>query len=228
MQTILKVLVGSHAHGLALPTSDFDYRGVFVVPTAELLALGDHPPKHTRWIEGTTEDDTSWELAHFLHMATKSNPSILEVFRSPIVEQHELGSSLIELFPYVWSSKAVLDSHLGYSRNQLKKMFDDSAQHVDRRWKYAVAYIRVLMQGTQLLETGDFQVRVEGYWNTLLRAIRAGAMTRGQVIDAAHEWQEQIQQAYKNNPDKKVNLDPVNDYLLRVRKQYFDSEEVIS
>ncbi|MBI2020193.1 nucleotidyltransferase domain-containing protein [Candidatus Daviesbacteria bacterium] len=40
MQTlILKVLVGSKAHGLANKDSDTDYRGVFVESTSEILAM---------------------------------------------------------------------------------------------------------------------------------------------------------------------------------------------
>lgn len=38
--TILKVLVGSHAHGLAGPDSDRDFRSIFVMPTVELFRLG--------------------------------------------------------------------------------------------------------------------------------------------------------------------------------------------
>lgn len=41
MEAILKVIVGSQAHGLATPASDFDYRGVFVVPTKEILCVLD-------------------------------------------------------------------------------------------------------------------------------------------------------------------------------------------
>lgn len=37
--TILKVLVGSHAHGLAGPDSDKDFRSVFAMPTVELFQL---------------------------------------------------------------------------------------------------------------------------------------------------------------------------------------------
>ena len=50
MPKILKVIVGSHAHGLATSKSDFDYRGVFVVPTVDLLKIGPKT-KETRWIK---------------------------------------------------------------------------------------------------------------------------------------------------------------------------------
>jgi len=75
---ILKVLVGSHAHGLATAESDFDYRAVFVQPTSEILGLG-HKAQNNQWIEGDI-DNTSYEIGHFLFLATKSNPTILEGF----------------------------------------------------------------------------------------------------------------------------------------------------
>lgn len=82
MKTILRTIVGSQAHGLATLDSDFDYRGVFINPTSEILSLKGGT-KQTNWIEGK-EDDTSWELGHFLHLATKCNPTILEVFLAPL------------------------------------------------------------------------------------------------------------------------------------------------
>ena len=40
---ILRVLVGSRAHGLAQPDSDYDYRSVIRYETRDLLALGPKP-----------------------------------------------------------------------------------------------------------------------------------------------------------------------------------------
>ena len=44
---ILKVVVGSHAHGLAGPDSDKDFRSVFVLPTAAFFRVGF---KSNRWL----------------------------------------------------------------------------------------------------------------------------------------------------------------------------------
>lgn len=116
---ILKVIVGSRAHKLADKNSDYDYRAVYVLPTSEILRL-DYHYKGTDWIEGK-EDNTAYEIGHFLKLATKSNPSILEMFKFPIVESNEDGNKLRELFPYVWNSKNALDSYMGYGLNQKKK-----------------------------------------------------------------------------------------------------------
>ena len=39
-RSILKVLVGSHAHGLAGHESDQDFRSVFVIPTKAMFRVG--------------------------------------------------------------------------------------------------------------------------------------------------------------------------------------------
>src|SRR5687768_1695702 len=84
---ILRCIVGSTAHGLANENSDIDYRGVFVVPTSDLLSIGG-VTQQTSWIEGQV-DDTSWEIGHFLKMATKCNPTVLEVFLAPTIREDD-------------------------------------------------------------------------------------------------------------------------------------------
>lgn len=54
---ILKALVGSRAHGLHTETSDYDYRGVHVLPTRDILSLG-FKYSGTSWLEGDV-DETS-------------------------------------------------------------------------------------------------------------------------------------------------------------------------
>lgn len=112
MRELLKVVVGSQAHGLAGPTSDYDYRGVFAVPTVELLKIGGEDIKHTAWIEGK-DDDTSWEIGKFLFLATKCNPTILEAFLAPVVHADPFSEELRSFFPSVWNSIGVKNAFIG-------------------------------------------------------------------------------------------------------------------
>src|SRR3990167_2349257 len=103
---ILRCIVGSHAHGLATPESDKDYRSVYIISTSELLKVGGKVDRRASHIETMGEDNTAYELGHFLSLAIKSNPSILEVFKAPIVDGGDnLRIELQKLFPFVWSSK---------------------------------------------------------------------------------------------------------------------------
>ncbi len=225
MKQILKVLVGSRAHGLNRADSDYDYRGVFLTPTEEHLKLKsiETKPKGVHWVEGEREDDTSYELGHFLHLATKSNPSILEVFVAPIVGGTALGHDLRALFPYVWSSRRVLEAFVGYSRNQQKKMFDDKYESRDRKWKYAVAYIRVLLQAQQLIRTGTMSVVVPAEWKQPLIDIKNGEWSIGHVVDVANQLKVGVYDAYErcqeDDSENFANLDKLDEFLLKVRKE---------
>jgi len=223
---ILKVLVGSHAHGLATPESDLDYRGVFVNPTSEILSIGGQN-KQTRWEEGT-EDNTSWELGHFLFLATKSNPTILEVFKAPIVVGTftQLGAGLQGLFPYVWSSKGVMDAHKGYGFNQRKKLLDNKD---NRRAKYAAAHLRTLVNAWEILTTEDFTIRIADLpigdtvrrWKNGLSSISDQKLMNGEVIDLTDKWIALVDEAYAKNPNKQTDLNRVNDFLLYVRQTHW-------
>jgi uncharacterized protein len=221
MIKMLNALIGSQAHGLAGPDSDYDYRGVFVTPTEELLSLG-QTTSQTSWVEGK-EDDVSWEVARFLFLATKCNPSILEVFKSPQIQfLTPYGYDLIELFPYVWNSKGVHDAFCGYGFNQRKKFLDERG---DRRSKYAVAYLRTLYNAHELLTTGNFYLSVtESYIEGTCRAWRRGEFEIGEVISVTREWEEKVHAAYAANPDKQTDMEPINRLLLQIRRAFWRAE----
>lgn len=215
MKTLLKVIVGSQAHGLASPDSDFDYRGVFAVSTSDLCKIGGSV-SHTSWLEGK-DDDTSWEVGKFLLMATKSNPTILEIFLAPSKETTPFGDEIRALFPHVWNSNDVKNAFVGYGVNQRKKFFEN---HEKRAPKYACAYLRVLFNAWQLLSTGTFSVNLVGSpVFELCAKFKAGNYDIGEVIQHCYEWEGKVTKAFTDNPDKKTNLEPVNELLLKIRKE---------
>lgn len=216
-QTILKVVVGSQAHGLAGPDSDFDYRGVFIVPTRDILGINTGKIKNTHWIEGR-EDDTAWEVGHFLHMATKCNPTILETFLSPVEEMTDDGKMIRDLFPYVWSSDYVRDAFIGYGLNQRKKFLEKKDGRPD---KYATAYLRTLFNAYELLTTGTFTIRVaDTEVGETLKRFKAGNYNVGEVIDVCMDWEERVREAAKRC-DKKADLGQVNAVLLKLRYKHW-------
>ena len=222
--TLLKVLVGSRAHHTADPKSDYDYRSVFVHKTRDLLSLG--TKLHgTKWTEadkqvGETQDDTGWELGHFLNLAMHCNPSILEVFVAPVVfGASGFAGEVQSLFPNVWNPKGVRDAFIGYGLNQRKKFLEDKDA---KPAKYASAYLRVLDQAEQLLGTSGFlpvDMRDSPVYDTLKRW-RVGEFTKGEVIDTCLRWQDAVEMAYIGCTHK-PNLDRVNKFLLDVRKEYW-------
>lgn len=221
---ILKVIVGSQAHGLATPESDYDYRGVFVIPTSEILKIGGHT-EQTNWIEGK-EDNTTWEIGHFLNMAVHCNPTILEIFLAPRADEkqilnhiYNLGADLRALFPHIWNSNDVMNAFIGYGHNQRKKFLDNKD---NREAKYATAYLRVLYNAYEILTTGTFSSNMKDtpIFETLKR-YKKKEYKMGEVMQTCCDWEQKVQQAYRKNPNKETEVKPVNDFLLKVRKEFW-------
>lgn len=213
---ILKVLVGSHAHGLATKTSDKDYRAVFVIPTSKILSL-DYRAKTTDWVEGD-EDNTAYEIGHFLKLATKCNPTILEVFKAPVEYMTEEGERLRTLFPYVWNPDDAFNAFVGYGLNQRKKLLDKKD---NRQNKYAVAYIRTLACLIELLTTEDFSVEVKDLkFKERLWKYKIGDYQKGDIINHAEDLTTvalNVHSLCKHKPNLKI----VNDVLLAIRKRFW-------
>lgn len=223
---ILKTIVGSVAHGLTTPTSDTDYRSVYVLPTEEILSLGFNY-KGTHWEEGECLDNTAYELGHFLLLATKNNPSILEVMVAPVHEASNYSDELRSLLPYLFDPQQAFNAFTGYSLNQRKKMLDD---HLGRRAKFAAAYIRTLYNLIDLLNLGTFKLEVTDKNRlVILKQLKFCEFHNGFVIDLADELTRQAKTIlntkyftengeYLGNP--LYNKDRANAFLLKVRKAY--------
>lgn len=220
MKTIIhKSLVGSRAHNLHSETSDYDYRAIYVIPTKTILSLN-NAYKGSHWVEGQ-EDNTAYEIGHFLHLATKANPSVLEVITSDHnVETSKYSAALIALAPYMYSPTDAYNAFTGYSLNQRKKFLDDKDS---RRLKFAVAYIRTLFNLMDLFLKGSFTLEVSGPGKEILQQIKEGLLSDGDIINLAKHTMDKARKILPDIKDKK-DLDAVNDLLLFIRKDFWENE----
>lgn len=223
---ILKVLVGSHAHGLATAESDYDYRAVFVQPTSEILSLGSKAVSN-QWFEGDV-DNTAYEIGHFLFLATKSNPTILETFVAPrqaiLIPMNQTVESICaelpRLFPYVWDSHAALNAFTGYGYNQRKKFLDNKDQRAN---KYAVAWLRTLILAYELFTEGSMTLNLTGHpeFDRLL-AWKSGQWKLGEVMDVTAHWEQRARDAFERHEKRTPDMARINGFLLDVRRAFWD------
>lgn len=212
---ILKVVVGSHAHGLAGPESDKDFRSVFVLPTAELFRVG-FKYQGTRMIKEEA-DETAWEISHFLQLALQSHPLVLETLVAPVVTMDDWGAQLRHLFPRLWSAQAAYESFLNYCDNQRKKMLEKKD---GRPAKYAAAYVRVLFNLCELLERGTFSIRIsETPVGEAVAKIKAGHFRPGEVIDMGEYWTEEATRRLRTC-SQQARPELADAFLLTVRKAF--------
>ena len=121
---ILRVLVGSMAHGTDRPDSDFDYREVFVIPTAEMLSLG-RPKLKFAWQHESrhTDDEGGHEIAEFLHLCAKGAPNAIEMLFAPRDEasvRTRYEKQVREIGRSVLSREAVQKGVIGYAMNSFR------------------------------------------------------------------------------------------------------------
>src|ERR1035437_1669643 len=228
----LRVIVGSHAHGLATPESDVDIRSVYVAPTKSFFtysANGGLPKVKANSHTENGVDDTSFEIGHFLHLAMKSNPSILEMFRAPNeysgikgsqLAHHLRGKALLSLFPYVWSSKGVYNAYRGYASAERSRILEGSV----KTGNLGAAWVRSIYNATQLLTTGDFSINVIGTpveiyaraWKKN-ESVFGGLLPIAEVTSIGAKFERELDYAYANSPEKLTMIDPVNDFILKIR-----------
>ncbi|MET0956526.1 MAG: nucleotidyltransferase domain-containing protein [Cryobacterium sp.] len=169
MTTILSVVVGSRAYGLATPGSDHDRRGVFAAPTAAFWRL-DKPPTHR---DGPRDEEFAWELERFCVLALQANPTVLEVLWSPLIEHITEDGEALLATRAAFLSRRVADTYGNYARDQLKRVESRQSRTGETNHKQAMHMIRLLMAGAHVLRTGEVLVDVTHHRDRLL-AVKAG------------------------------------------------------
>lgn len=118
---LVKHYAGSRAYGTALPTSDTDFRGIFV---AEPVCV--RTPFFTvKEVDDSTEEDTKmYELWQFMRLALDCNPNVIEtlwVDESSIV-QTSPGYELLRENRHALLSSKIAFTTSGYALSQLKRI----------------------------------------------------------------------------------------------------------
>lgn len=115
---IFECIGGSRAYGLATETSDYDIRGVYILPQDQFYSFN-----YVEQISDERGNVVYYELRKFLDLLAKNNPNMLELLGIPedcILYKHSLYDK-IRAKDFV--SQLCKDSFAGYSMSQLKKAY---------------------------------------------------------------------------------------------------------
>lgn len=117
MNYIFKAVVGSQSYGTSIPTSDTDYKGVYMQSEDELLGFG-----YKEQIDHG-KDECYYEVRRFLQLLETGNPTVLELLYSPedciliTTPQFDLIRKERDKF----LTKKCMQSFGGYAVAQIKK-----------------------------------------------------------------------------------------------------------
>ncbi len=217
--TILRGVVGSTVHGLALPgTDDRDEMGVCVEPPEYVIGL----QHFEQYVHRTAEerqpqkggiappsqpgdlDLTIYSLRKWARLARQGNPSVLLLLFLPashVVEQTAAGTELVN-HARIFASKAAGARFLGYLESQKQRLLGERGQmRVTRSatiaahgydTKYAMHMLRLGYQGVEYLNTGRISLPMPEMQRERCMAIRRGEVPMNDVLTETGLLEEEL------------------------------------
>lgn len=128
MKILIKAQAGSHLFGTNTPSSDKDYKGVFL-PTADQILLGSYSESISKTtgdaVSKNSKDDIDIELyslKKFCKMVSRGDTAALELLFTPddmIIEKDPLWNEVMKIRDELLSSQ--VSAMIGYARQQANK-----------------------------------------------------------------------------------------------------------
>lgn len=115
---LFKIIAGSKAYGLDLPTSDTDIRGIFLQPNEFRLGNG-----YKEQLNDFKNDIVYYELNRFVNLLANNNPNILENLFAPTDKILHFDPRIKPLYDnrMKFLTKKIRLTFGGYSISQIKK-----------------------------------------------------------------------------------------------------------
>lgn len=220
---ILEGVTGSVAYGLNTENSDVDIKGIYLLPTSEILSLGFNLEKTTK--DHTDPDWVYHELGKFMKLAASGNPTITELlYLQEYTQLDKIGQLLILNRRSFLSTKAIMDAYRGYAFSQAKKLSkrqDEGLEGYDsslkkRFSKHTRHCFRLLLQARQLLETGTLTVKVTEEQREWL--FKMGEQTPETVVDSFMAEDRKMDDIVSVLPDK-PDMQRLNQLLIKIRTE---------
>jgi uncharacterized protein len=225
---------GAHLYGFSSADSDFDLRGVHILPLREVIGLkaGRETVEMSELRNGLEIDLVSHDVRKFFSLLLKRNGYVLEQVCSPLVVQSSDWHA--ELLGYVPRCITVHHAHhyLGFAHTQWRLFEKESPPRV----KPLLHVYRVLLTGIHLMRTGEVEANLVSlnetfrlpYIADLIARKRAGA--EHGTLDGAdlafyqreyEQLRSVLEEAHDTSrlPGEPSCVAELNDLLVRVRLQ---------
>lgn len=214
---LLKGVVGSTAFGLNHTGSDKDYQGIFVAPTEAFLGL---QTKVQESYSYNNPDTTYHEVGKFCRLALGCNPTVLDLlWLENYNVRTQLGIELINLRNNFLSAPRVRGAYFGYANDQYAKLLKD--ERFEKRAKNARHFLRLLHQGAELYTRGYLKVNLGADFASEV-TYYAKLIAQGN-LDVANKALEVAGTRFAQISalPEKPNTEPINEWLLGVRREFY-------
>lgn len=149
---------GAHLYGFPSPDSDFDLRGVHILPARDLVGL--YEPQETiqteKIIDGFELDLVTHDVAKFMNLMLKRNGYVIEQLLSPLIVHTTPEHDELKALVPSCLTKHHVHHYLGFSETQWRLFEKESP----RRVKPLLYVYRVLLTGIHLMRTGQVEANL--------------------------------------------------------------------
>jgi uncharacterized protein len=223
---------GAHLYGFPSPDSDYDLRGVHVLPLEEVVGLktGRETVEKSGVHDGLEIDLVTHDAHKFFSLLLKKNGYVLEQVLSPLVVHTTPEHAELKEIARQCITKHHAHHFLGFSETQWQLFQKQNPPHV----KPLLYVYRVLLTGIHLMRTGQVQANLKllneefklPYIPELI-AQKVGGSEKGRLARAElgayqreYEWlRSELEQAYWQStlPETPSGMQALHDLLVRVR-----------
>jgi uncharacterized protein len=149
---------GAHLYGFPSPDSDWDLRGVHVLPPSEVVGLKEGPDTLTveERRDGFELDLVTHDVKKFFGLLLRRNGYVLEQLLSPLVVVTTAHHEELKSIARGCVTKHHNHHYLGFAQTQ----WDLFAKESPRRVKPLLYVYRVLLTGIHLMRTGEIEANL--------------------------------------------------------------------
>ena len=149
---------GAHLYGFPSPDSDWDLRGVHVLPPAEVVGLKEGPDTLTieEKRDGFELDLVTHDVKKFFGLLLRRNGYVLEQLFSPLVVVTTPEHAELKAIARDCVTRHHNHHYLGFAQTQ----WDLFAKESPRRVKPLLYVYRVLLTGIHLMRTGEIEANI--------------------------------------------------------------------
>ena len=150
---------GAHLYGFPSPDSDWDLRGVHLLPLAELVGLEIGPETHelAEDRDGLELDLVTHDAGKFFGLMLKKNGYVLEQLHSPLIVHTTPGHAELKALAAGCVTRHHVHHYRGFAANQWRLF----GQERPPRVKPLLYVFRVLLTGIHLMRTGAIEANLE-------------------------------------------------------------------
>lgn len=233
---LFTTISGAHLFGFPSHDSDYDVRGVHILPIDTMLSL-DEPQTtidHTQFVDRLEIDLVSHDVKTFFLLLLKKSGNIIERIMSPLVLQTTPEHEELKAIVPKTLTKHHAHHYLGFSRRKWRDFSESKPTAKALLYTY-----RTLLTGIHLMKTGEIESNLVHlnavyqlpYINDLIAAKLSGdekGILQAADIDFhSSEYQRlthELEQSRDTShlPEQPSGKDALNDLLIHIRRKYGD------